>query len=172
MTEDEDEDFDDRLRQQLREASTAAFRKVEASAPPGVAARLRVFRERIRHRRTLDTAWRMMVLSLGLTLVTAGLIMFVLPGPGFGALILGLVVLGSEFTWATRVLDPVKDAARRASEAALDPRKRKRNLTLGGNAGVLAGVVVIWYLDRFGLTLDPIMDLLVSILEAFTGLFG
>lgn len=135
-----------------------AFRRVEATAPPGISSRLRRLRERARKRRSLDTAWRVMVLALGVTLVLAGLIMFVIPGPGFATVILGLVVLGSEFTWATRVLDPVKEAARRASEAALDPRRRRRNLTLGAVAGVLAGLAAWWYLARYGVTIDPILN--------------
>jgi uncharacterized protein (TIGR02611 family) len=163
---------EEKLRVHLREASGAAFRKVEASAPPSVSSRLRVFRERIRKRRTLDTAWRMMVLTLGLTLVSAGLLMFVLPGPGFGATILGLVVLASEFTWATRVLDPVKDAARRAQEVAMDPRKRRRNLTLGALAGVVAGAVVLWYLWSFGMTVAPIVGWLEWVLDQVRGLFA
>lgn len=165
-------DDEETLRRQLREASGAAFRRVEATAPPGVQVRMRALRERIRSRRSLDTAWRMMVLALGLTLVGAGLIMFVLPGPGFGATILGLVILASEFTWATRVLDPVKEAARRASEAALDPRRRRRNLTIGALAGVIAAVALIWYLDRFGLTLDPLLELVGAIRDWVVGLFS
>jgi uncharacterized protein (TIGR02611 family) len=129
-------------------------------------------RERIRKRRTLDTAWRMMVLALGLTLVAAGLVMFVLPGPGFGALILGLVVLASEFTWATRVLDPVKDAARRASEAAMDPRRRRRNLMLGALAGVAVAIALMWYLSTYGWTLQPLWDLVGVVVDWVRGLFG
>lgn len=166
-----DDPTDETLRQHLREASTAAYRKVEASAPPPVASGMRAFRERIRARRSLDTAWRMMVFTLGVTLAVLGVLMMVLPGPGWGALILGLVVLASEFTWATRVLDPVKEAAHRAKEAALDPRRRTRNLILGGIAGVLAAVVVIWYLSEYGLTLEPILALFQSLKEWLTGLF-
>lgn len=163
---------DETLRQQIRDASVEAFRRVEASAPPSVQVRLRAMRERIRSRRSLDTAWRMMVFALGNTLVLAGLIMFVIPGPGFATVILGLVVLGSEFTWATRVLDPVKDAARRASEAAMDPNRRKRNLALGGVMGVIVGVCLWVYLAEFGLTLDPVWDLAGAMVDWVKGLFG
>lgn len=156
---------DETLRDQLREASAAALRRVEERTPPRVATRIRAFRERIRSRRSLDTAWRVMVFTLGMTLLIAGLVMFVVPGPGWATIILALVVLGSEFTWATRALDPVKGAARRATQAALDPRRRRRNLALGAVAGVVAGLVVLWYLEQYGLTVDPIMSLLASALD-------
>ncbi len=155
----------------IKEASTAAFHKIEASAPPSVAVRLRRFREAVRRNRGLDTAWRVMVFALGLTLVVAGVIMFVIPGPGWATVILGLVVLASEFSWANRALTPVKDAAKRASDAALDPRKRRRNLTLAAIGGVLIGIVLVWYLANYGLTLGPILALVDSFLAWFTGLF-
>lgn len=158
-------------RHQIRDVSTAAFRKVEASAPPSVASRLRAFRERIRRHRSLDTAWRVMVFALGCTLLAAGLVMFVFPGPGFATVILALVVLGSEFTWANRALNPVKEAARRASEAAMDPRQRRRNLIAAAVAGVLVGVALVWYLLTYGLTIHPIMSLLQSVLDWVRGLF-
>lgn len=163
---------DERLRDQIKEASTAAFHRIESSAPPSVAARLRAFREALRRNRGLDTAWRVMVFALGVTLMVAGAIMFVIPGPGWATLILGLVVLASEFSWANRALTPVKDAARRASDAAMDPRKRRRNLTLAAIAGVLVGVVLVWYLVTFGLTLGPIMDGIRSVLDWLKSLFN
>ncbi len=130
-----DEDRDEGLRYQIRDASTAAFQRIEASTPPSVSTRLRAFREALRRNRGLDTAWRVMVFALGMTLVVAGVIMFVIPGPGWATVILGLVVLASEFGWANRALTPVKDVARRASEAAMDPRRRKRNLILAAIGG-------------------------------------
>jgi uncharacterized protein (TIGR02611 family) len=166
-----DDDRDEKLREQIREASTAAFHKIEASTPPSVAARLRKFREALRRNRGLDTAWRVLVFALGVTLVVAGVIMFVIPGPGWATVILGLVVLASEFGWANRALTPVKDAAKRASQAALDPRKRRRNLTLAAIGGVLIGIVLVWYLATYGLTLGPILALMDSFLAWFTGLF-
>lgn len=160
------------LREQIKEASTAAFHKIETSTPPSVAARLRRFRGALRRNRGLDTAWRVMVFALGVTLMVAGVIMFVIPGPGWATLILGLVVLASEFSWANRALTPVKDAAKRASDAAMDPRKRRRNLTLAAIAGVLMGIVLVWYLVTYGLTLAPILDAVQSVLDWFKGLFN
>jgi uncharacterized protein (TIGR02611 family) len=164
-------DDDEKLRDHLKGASTAAFHKIESSAPPSVAARLRSFREALRRNRALDTTWRVLVFALGVTLLVAGALMWVLPGPGWATVILGLVVLASEFSWANRALTPVKDAARRASAAALDPRKRRRNLILAAVAGVLIGLVLVWYLVRYGLTLGPVLALLDSFMAWLTGLF-
>lgn len=169
---DDGDDGDERLRDHIKGASTAAFHKIEASTPPSVAVRLRRFREALRRNRSLDTAWRVAVFALGVTLMVAGVIMFVVPGPGWATLILGLVVLASEFRWANRALTPVKGAAKRASDAAMDPRKRRRNLTLAALAGVLMGVVLVWYLLTYGITLVPIMDLAQGLLDWFKGLFN
>jgi uncharacterized protein (TIGR02611 family) len=166
------DDGEESLREHIKGASTAAFHKIEASAPPSVAARLRGFREALRRNRGLDTVWRVMVFALGVTLVVAGVIMFVIPGPGWATVILGLVVLASEFSWANRALTPVKDAAKRASAAAMDPRKRRRNLTLAAIAGVLVGIALVWYLTNYGLTLGPVLALMDSLLDWFTGPFS
>jgi len=58
-----DDDGDESLREQIKEASTAAFQRIEASAPPSVAARLRRCREALRRNRGLDTAWRVLVFA-------------------------------------------------------------------------------------------------------------
>lgn len=113
-----------------------------------------------------------MVFAIGATLLVAGLIMFVIPGPGFATIILGLVVLASEFTWAKRALTPVKEAARRASEAAMDPRRRRRNLILAAICGVLVGIAVVWYLLTYGATFNPILDWAHAFVDWFTGLFS
>jgi uncharacterized protein (TIGR02611 family) len=162
---------DETFAEHIKEASTAAFHKIEASAPPGVATRLRRFREALRRNRGLDTAWRVMVFALGVTLVSAGIIMFVVPGPGWATVILGLVVLASEFSWANRALTPVREVAKRASDAAMDPRRRRRNLTLAAIGGVLMGIGLVWYLVNYGLTLGPILALIDSFFAWFTGLF-
>ena len=155
----------------IRGASGAALRKVEDAAPPSIATRIRAFRERIRHRRALDTVWRVSVFALGVTLLVLGMIMFLVPGPGFATIILGLVILGSEFAWATRVLDPVKAAAHRAAQAATDPRRRRRNLTLAALFGVAAGIFLGWYFVRYGLTLDPVWAVVDEVRAWVAGLF-
>mgnify|MGYP000678174107 CR=1 FL=1 len=61
---------------------------------------------------------RAVVLVVGLTVVTLGVIMLVTPGPAFVVIPLGLAILAIEFVWARRALRWVKrrieDAAARA----------------------------------------------------------
>ena len=46
--------------------------------------------------------------SIGLSLVLAGIVFLFLPGPGIPLLIAGLAVLASEFTWAEVLLHHTK----------------------------------------------------------------
>jgi uncharacterized protein (TIGR02611 family) len=113
-----------------------------------------------RRRRTTHVVWRASVLLLGMTLVLAGLVMLVLPGPGWAAIILGLVVLASEFAWAHRLLEPVRRWARAAAAKALDPRARRRNLAILAGAVVALAAAAAWYVSRYGLTAEGVTSLL------------
>ena len=64
--------------------------------------------------------WLLVAVTGGATLVT-GLVLLVLPGPGIPLIILGLVILASEFAWAERTLHQV----RRRSAAAISTVTRR-----------------------------------------------
>ena len=155
---------DDRLERLQAEAEDAAETLVEgfegtvdAALPPHARARAWARRRRVTH-----ILWQAGVLVIGFGLVLAGIAMLVLPGPGWAAIILGLVVLASEYIWARRLLDPVRRWAKRAAEAALDPRVRRRNIAF---AAVALAVIVgagIWYVATFGVTLAPVYGLLTG----------
>jgi len=76
-------------------------------------------------------AKRLVILVLGSTVLLCGVVMIVLPGPAIVVIPAGLIILGSEFAWARRLLrrvrelDPVQYPGRRprdaSSEAAGDP---------------------------------------------------
>jgi uncharacterized protein (TIGR02611 family) len=51
------------------------------------------------------------VFIVGVSLLVAGAAMLVLPGPGIAVILLGLVVLAKEFSWARRVLDWARQRA-------------------------------------------------------------
>jgi uncharacterized protein (TIGR02611 family) len=98
--------------------------------------------------------WRTAVLIVGASLLVLGVVMLVFPGPGWAAIILGLVVLASEFAWFNRVLQPVRRLADRAAEAALDPRRRTMNLVIGSVVIVAVAAVAWWYYVTYGLSTD------------------
>jgi uncharacterized protein (TIGR02611 family) len=49
----------------------------------------------------------------GFLLLAAGVVMLVLPGPGWLAIFGGLAMLASEFAWAQRLLDRLKAVVHR-----------------------------------------------------------
>jgi uncharacterized protein (TIGR02611 family) len=113
-----------------------------------------------RRRRSTTVLWQAGVLLLGFGLVLAGVAMLVLPGPGWASIILGLIVLASEYAWARRLLDPVRRWAQRAAQAALDPRARRRNLLILSSAVVMGAGLAVWYVAVHGMTLQPVLGLL------------
>jgi uncharacterized protein (TIGR02611 family) len=126
----------------------------EAPQPSGrVRKRAKVTREQIRRRRTLDVTYRVFVLVIGVLVALAGVAMLVLPGPGWLVIILGVAILATEYAWAHRLLQRVKDWAERAKQVALDPKRRKRNRILA-IVGVVAAALAAWaYVARWGLAL-------------------
>ena len=66
---------------------------------------------------------RIGVTVLGFLLLVAGGIMMVTPGPGTVAIIAGLAILATEYTWAEIMLDKVKEKAKQARNAV---RRRSR----------------------------------------------
>ncbi|HEX6261301.1 MAG TPA: PGPGW domain-containing protein [Actinomycetota bacterium] len=66
---------------------------------------------------------RIGVTIVGFLLLLAGGIMMVTPGPGTVAIIAGLAILATEYTWAEIMLDKVKEKAKQAGDAV---RKRSR----------------------------------------------
>jgi tellurite resistance protein TerC len=77
------------------------------------------------------------VTILGASILVAGIVMLVLPGPAFIFIPLGLAILATEFRWAKRWLTSLRRFARRrfgrsrdafsgsASQSELRPRDRR-----------------------------------------------
>jgi uncharacterized protein (TIGR02611 family) len=68
---------------------------------------------------------------VGAALLAVGLVMIVTPGPGLVVIILGLLVLGTEYAWARRALEKARD---RAKQAAARVRSRRRRTKEKGGA--------------------------------------
>lgn len=89
-----------------------------------------------------EKPWLLLTYRIGLCIVSslviiAGILMLVLPGPGWLTIFLGLAMLGSEFAWARRILSWLRmqvrawwqryqqwRARRREAKAARDTEKR------------------------------------------------
>jgi uncharacterized protein (TIGR02611 family) len=82
----------------------------------------------------LHIPWRVLVGTVGTVVVLAGIVMMVLPGPGIASVLLGLLILSTEFRWAHRLLRPARVWARRGEKWAvrtknqyLKRRRERRN---------------------------------------------
>jgi len=58
-----------------------------------------------RWKRTPERIRKVTIFVIGFTIVGAGLIMLITPGPGWAAIFLGFAILASEFEFAERVRD-------------------------------------------------------------------
>ncbi len=86
-------------------------------------------------------AKRLMVLILGAAVLLAGVAMLALPGPGILVIILGLVILATEFAWAERVLDRTTSTAAGAASKVTDNGTGRAALALSGVAMIVGGIV-------------------------------
>jgi uncharacterized protein (TIGR02611 family) len=67
--------------------------------------------------RTVQQAKRFFKILIGFTLLLAGLVMLITPGPGWLTIALGLAVLAAEFVWARRLLDRLKEQGARLRDS-------------------------------------------------------
>src|SRR5215475_13108622 len=68
---------------------------------------------------TVEQVRRIFRILAGFTLLLAGVIMLVTPGPGWVAILLGLGLLAAEFVWARRLMDRIKREGNRIKETVL-----------------------------------------------------
>ncbi|BDH04775.1 MULTISPECIES: TIGR02611 family protein [Streptomyces] len=119
----------------------------EGSAGDGLGSRAPQF---VKRRRALHLSWQVGVFVIGLAVVAAGIVMLPLPGPGWVVIFGGMAIWATEFVWAQLVLRWTKRKVTEAAQKALDPRVRRRNITLTVIGLVIIGVLVGIYLWKFG----------------------
>jgi uncharacterized protein (TIGR02611 family) len=73
--------------------------------------------------RTVEQVRRVFRVVGGFTLLLAGVVMIVTPGPGWIVIFLGLGLLAAEFVWARRLMDRIKREGDRVREAVWRPSK-------------------------------------------------
>lgn len=57
---------------------------------------------------TLKSVKKLIVAVIGFTILIIGIFMIILPGPAFILIPLGLAILATEFIWAKKILDKMK----------------------------------------------------------------
>ncbi|EDY43661.1 TIGR02611 family protein [Streptomyces sp. SPB074] len=107
----------------------------------------------VRERRTLHLSWQVGVFVVGLAVVAAGVLMLVLPGPGWVVIFGGMAIWATEFVWAQLVLRWTKRKVAEAAHKALDPEVRRRNIILTSVGLLVVAALVLVYVIRFGLEL-------------------
>jgi len=108
--------------------------------------------QRVRHRSNprqntiVNVTWRALVLVAGMSLIAVRVLLLVLPGPGWATILLGLVVLASEYTWANRLLEPVRRRVRREAKRVRGLSPRRQVAVYAGLAACTIGFLVLsWY---------------------------
>ena len=109
--------------------------------------------EFIKSRRALHLSWQVGVFVVGLAVVAAGIVMLPLPGPGWVVIFGGMAIWATEFVWAQLVLRWTKRKVTEAAQRALDPKVRRRNITLTVIGLVIVAVLAGIYLWKFGLVM-------------------
>ncbi|MEV6108378.1 TIGR02611 family protein [Streptomyces sp. NPDC051940] len=104
----------------------------------------------IQARRSLHLSWQVGVFVVGLAIVALGVVMLPLPGPGWVVIFLGMAVWATEFVWAQVVLHWTKRKVTEAAQRALDPKVRRRNITLTAIGCVIAGALLAAYVAKYG----------------------
>jgi uncharacterized protein (TIGR02611 family) len=74
---------------------------------------------------TLRQAKRVIRVVVGFTLLILGVLLLVLPGPGWVTIFFGLALLAAEFAWARRLLDRLKSTAGHVKRSAQSVVQRR-----------------------------------------------
>ncbi|MFC9609804.1 TIGR02611 family protein [Streptomyces sp. NPDC056938] len=127
--------------------SVAAATGGGAKAEPELGSRAPEF---IKARRALHLSWQVGVFVVGFAVVVAGVIMLPLPGPGWLVIFGGMAIWATEFVWAQLVLRWTKRKVTEATQRALDPAVRRRNIILTSVGVVIIAVLVAIYVWKFG----------------------
>lgn len=109
------------------------------SPKPRIVRRLEAQRERHRQRGLLV---RVLYTVVGFTVLIAGLLMLVLPGPALLVIPIGLALLSLEFVWAEGLLERALQHAEAAKRKAQESTHTQRLLTAIAGALAVAAIVV------------------------------
>ena len=72
---------------------------------------------------TLQQGKRLVKIVVGFTLLLAGVVMLITPGPGWAAIIGGLALLAAEFAWARWLLNKIKERGIQIRDAVMNKQE-------------------------------------------------
>ena len=81
--------------------------------------------------KSLKQVKRLIVAVVGFTILGIGIAMIVLPGPATLVIPLGLSILATEFVWAKRFLEKMKDRLKKTYKSSAKPMGRSNELLAG-----------------------------------------
>ena len=127
-----------------------------------------VYRDRrnaARTNRALDATWKLIVLVIGLTLVGLGIFFLLFPGPGWATLLLGLIVLASEYSWAKRLLHPVRRFTSAMALKIMSDEYKQRRMHIALASTFVLIVLLYAYWNEWGLTMDGVKGFASAIFD-------
>lgn len=94
-------------------------------------------------------ARKVAILVVGVTVVLAGVALLALPGPGMLVIIVGLLILSTEFEWAQRWLDYAVEKTAGATTKVQESRSGRVLLALSGLGLMAAGIAIIVFFSQW-----------------------
>ena len=117
-------------------------------------------RNSVRTNRALDATWRGIILVVGLTMVGLGLFFLLFPGPGWAVIIIGLIVLATEYAWAQRILNPVREFSSRIGRLVVSQEYRTKRSNMILIITIVIVTIAYAYWAKWGATMkgfEPIL---------------
>ncbi len=114
---------------------------VETPAKPKLVRKLEAQRETLKAK---PRPLRWLLVAAGFTLLLAGVVMLVVPGPAFVVIPIGLALLSLEFCWAGRLLDKSLIQADKARRKAAETTWTQRLLTGGAVVLAIGAGIALW----------------------------
>jgi uncharacterized protein (TIGR02611 family) len=124
-------------------------------------------RDSARSNRALDATWRGIILVVGLTVVGLGVFFLLFPGPGWAVIIVGLIVLATEYAWAQRILNPVREFSSRIARLVVSQEYRVRRSKVILLITMLVVTIAYAYWAKWGATMRGFEPILVPIENLF-----
>ena len=124
-------------------------------------------RNAVRSNRALDATWRGIILIFGLTVVGLGIFFLLFPGPGWAVIYFGLIILATEYAWAHRMLNPVRQFSSQIARLLVSNEFRAKRSKVILIVTISTVSIAYAYWAKWGATMQGFEPLLVPIENLF-----